>query len=99
MASRQRNRRHYGNETEMELEMIIITDDMWTDMCLYGHKLTSSPTWREFEWKTKMNTLFLRLRDTATLQNYAGESVGSLEIILTFSGIAPSYTNTGVAFQ
>lgn len=45
------NRRHYGQKTEM----IIITKDTWTDTCLCGHKLTSSPLWREFEWKTKMN--------------------------------------------
>jgi hypothetical protein len=27
---------------------------MWENSLLNGHKLTSSPTWREFEWKTKI---------------------------------------------
>lgn len=38
-----------------ELEAnVIITDDEWEESFRSGHKLTNSPTWREFDWKVKM---------------------------------------------
>ena len=38
-----------------ELEMnIIISDEQWENSCEQGHKVTSSPNWREFGWKIKM---------------------------------------------
>lgn len=38
-----------------ELEAnIIIRDIDWEETFQSGHKLTNSPTWREFEWKVKM---------------------------------------------
>lgn len=38
-----------------ELEMnVIINDDEWEQTMLEGHKITNSPTLREFEWKTKI---------------------------------------------
>lgn len=33
---------------------IIITDEQWEETFKAGHKVTSSPTWREFDWKIKM---------------------------------------------
>ena len=32
----------------------IISDEEWEHSCREGHKVTNSPTWREFEWKVKM---------------------------------------------
>lgn len=38
-----------------ELEMNIITEDTcWEDVCEEGHKITSSPMWKEFNWKLKI---------------------------------------------
>ena len=38
-----------------ELEMNVIIDDTcWEDVCEEGHKITSSPMWKEFNWKLKM---------------------------------------------
>ena len=38
-----------------ELEMnIIISDEQWENSCEQGHRVTSSPNWREFGWKIKM---------------------------------------------
>ena len=38
-----------------ELEMnTIIPDNDWELSCSEGHKITNSPIWKEFEWKTKM---------------------------------------------
>ena len=45
----------WDTKQKWELEMnICITGKMWENSLLNGHKLTSSPTWREFEWKTKI---------------------------------------------
>lgn len=56
---------------------ISITDEMWEKTWLDGHKLTSSPTQREFEWKTRMR-LVSRQQDKATPQNYAGDNAGQI---------------------
>lgn len=38
-----------------ELEMnVIISDEHWENSCSHGHKITSSPNWKEFGWKIKM---------------------------------------------
>ena len=38
-----------------ELEMnIIISDEQWESSCEQGHRVTSSPNWKEFGWKIKM---------------------------------------------
>lgn len=38
-----------------ELEMnVIIEDTCWEDVCEEGHKISSSPIWKEFNWKVKM---------------------------------------------
>lgn len=38
-----------------ELEMnTIITDKQWEASCSQGHRVTSSPNWKEFGWKIKM---------------------------------------------
>ena len=37
-----------------ELEMNIISDEQWESSCEQGHRVTSSPNWREFGWKIKM---------------------------------------------
>lgn len=46
-----------------ELEAnIIISEEEWEETFKEGHKLTNSPTWREFDWKVKMRyfyTLFI----------------------------------------
>ena len=35
-----------------ELEMsTIILDEQWETSCRQGHKITSSPYWKEFEWE------------------------------------------------
>ena len=53
-----------------ELEAnVIITDDDWEETFKSGHKLTNSPTWREFEWKVKMrffNTPFVTAKYNKT---------------------------------
>ena len=33
---------------------IIITDEQWEETFKAGHRVTNSPTWREFDWKIKM---------------------------------------------
>lgn len=38
---------------EMEMN-VIIDDDSWEDGCERGHKITNSPSWKEFNWKIKM---------------------------------------------
>lgn len=41
-----------GIKEKWELEMnIIFEDQIWEQICESGHKLTSSPTWKEFNWK------------------------------------------------
>merc|ERR1712035_181329 len=38
-----------------ELEMnTIISDKNWELSCREGHKITSCPIWREFDWKVRM---------------------------------------------
>lgn len=38
-----------------ELEMnVIIEDTCWENVCEEGHKITSSPMWKEFNWKLKV---------------------------------------------
>ena len=51
---------------------IIITDEIWERTCLLGHKLTSSPSWREFDWKIKIRVfrtplVLARYSDTSNL--------------------------------
>lgn len=54
-----------------ELESnIIITDEEWEETFKAGHKLTNSPSWREFDWKVKM-----RYFDTPIItSNYSNTS-------------------------
>ena len=55
-----------------ELEMnTIITDEGWEQSCREGHKVTNSPTWREFEWKIKMR--FIR---TPLVSSKFGDTLG-----------------------
>lgn len=55
-----------------ELEMnTIITDEGWEQSCREGHKVTNSPTWREFEWKIKMR--FFR---TPLVSSKFGDTLG-----------------------
>lgn len=38
-----------------ELEMnVVIEDQEWEQLCERGHKLTSSPAWKEFMWKVNV---------------------------------------------
>lgn len=42
-----------------ELEAnIIITEEEWEETFKEGHRLTNSPTWREFDWKVKMRYFY-----------------------------------------
>ena len=44
-----------GIKEKWELEMnVVIEDQIWEQVCENGHKLTSSPTWKEFIWKVNL---------------------------------------------
>ena len=44
-----------GIKEKWELEMnVVIEDQIWELVCENGHKLTSSPTWKEFIWKVNL---------------------------------------------
>lgn len=44
-----------GVKLKWELEANIkMEDEAWKETFRAGHKLTTSPTWREFEWKVTM---------------------------------------------
>lgn len=49
------NNNNLDVKEKWELEAnIIITDEKWEETFKAGHKITSSPIWREFDWKVKM---------------------------------------------
>lgn len=35
-------------------ECYIIRDETWEDVCEGGHKVSTSPLWKEFKWKLKI---------------------------------------------
>ena len=77
--------------------MNVITDEMWEKTCLDGHKLISSPTWREFEWKTRMRVfktpLVFKLR---IMLETMRERLANIPIYI---GIVPNCINIGETFR
>ena len=57
----QSNNNNLDVKEKWELEAnIIITDEQWEETFKAGHKVTNSPTWREFDWKIKMKYFITR---------------------------------------
>lgn len=84
-----------------ELEAnVVITDDEWEETFRLGHRLTNSPTWKEFDW-WKCDTLTLLLLPQNMIKHliYAGGIVGRWGTLLTHFGTAERLKTFGKVYK
>lgn len=75
-----------------ELEMNVVTGDQeWEQLCENGHKLTSSPTWKEFIWKVNVRyfkTPFIISKFDKTKTNLCWRHCGQIGDHTHFLGLS-----------
>ena len=92
----QSNNNNLDVKEKWELEAnIIITDEQWEETFKAGHKVTNSPTWREFDWKIKMRYFITphssSPQGTVILLRCVGEVVDWWGTLLIDLGIAERF--------